>query len=222
MDTLVIIPAYNEEQTIGGVIDAVKQHTSRIVVIDDGSHDNTTAIAQSKGVEVKNHVINRGLGAALCTGFAYAKKTSPTYVITLDADGQHNPDDIPRLIAKLNEGYEVVIGSRMVETKGMPLMRIYANKIANLVTSGGHITTDSQSGLRAFKLDALNKLELSSTSPPGMEISSQIIEEIYTKKLRYAEIPIKPVYTDYSLSKGQSFLTGLKTWWRLFVLRLFK
>ena len=110
----------------------------------------------------------------------------------------------------------------MVETKGMPLMRIYANKIANLVTSGGHITTDSQSGLRAFKLDALNKLELSSTSPPGMEISSQIIEEIYTKKLRYAEIPIKPVYTDYSLSKGQSFLTGLKTWWRLFVLRLFK
>ena len=222
MKTLVIIPAYNEQKTIGGVIDAVKQHTSRIIVVDDGSQDKTASIARTKGCTVKSHIINRGLGAALCTGFVYAKKIGATHVITLDADGQHNPADIPRLISKLNEGYDVVVGSRLIETKGMPLTRIYANKIANLITIGGHITTDSQSGLRAFKINALNKLKLISTTPPGMEISSQIIEEIYKNKLNFAEIPIKPVYTDYSLSKGQSFLTGLKTWWRLLVLRLFK
>lgn len=222
MSTLIIIPAYNEEETIGKVIDAVKVQAPHILVVNDGSKDATAAIARSHGVMVKTHVLNRGLGAALCTGFTYAITQKFDCVITLDADGQHDPEDIPRLIEKLNEGHDVVIGSRMIRTEGMPTMRVIANKIANLVTSGGHITTDSQSGLRAIKVHALKKLQLTSTTPPGMEISSQIIEEVHRNKLTFAEIPIKPVYTDYSMAKGQSFLVGLQTWWRLLMMRIFK
>ncbi len=219
MHTLVIIPAYNEAKTIGSVIDAVRAHTSHIVVINDGSSDDTARIARAKGCQVKSHVINRGLGAALRTGFAHALQTEAQYVVTLDADGQHDPDDIPRLTEFLQQGHDAVIGSRLINTDGMPATRIVANKFANAVTYGGHITTDSQSGLRAFKRDALKRMTLNSDR---MEISSEIIEEIYKNKLRFREIPIKPVYTEYSLAKGQSFTVGLQTWWRLFMIRIFK
>ncbi len=238
---LIIIPAYNEATTIGGVLEALQllrlhedntkelchsgadgsdnQTTYSILVIDDGSHDDTNAMAQQYDCVVLRHSINRGLGAALRTGFAYAQICSYDYIVTFDGDGQHSANDIPRIMAKLQEGYDVVIGSRMHTTHKMPLLRVIANKIGNLVTLGGHISTDSQSGLRGFKQTALAKLELCTDR---MEISSEIIEEVWRKKLKYGEISIEPIYTDYSLSKGQSFLVGLATWWRLILVRYLK
>lgn len=222
MRACVIIPAYNEERTIGSVIDRVREHGYDPVIVNDGSRDATAAIAQKKGCRVCSHPINRGLGAALRTGFAFAINHAYDYVITLDADGQHDPADIARVIEQLNAGYEVVIGSRMTEIDDMPWSRVWGNRIANVVTIGGHITTDSQSGLRGMKVTALKKMTLHSSTPPGMEISSEIIEETFRHNLRYTEVPIKPIYTDYSLSKGQSFSVGLHTWARLLCVRMFK
>lgn len=220
MKTLVVIPAYNEEHTLFSVIAGVVPFVDEVLVVNDGSIDTTEAIARnSVGCTVVSHSINRGLGAALRTGFAYALDSGADFVITFDADGQHNPNDIPRLQEMLLKGYEVVIGSRMKGEQGMPLHRHIANRIGNWVTRGGNVTTDSQSGLRAFRVSALQKFELFGDR---MEISSEIISEIARLQLRYAEISISPVYTPYSLSKGQGFFVGLATLCRLTLRNLLK
>lgn len=218
MKSVVIVPAFNEEKHLDRVLSELGSYVNEIIVVDDGSSDKTAEIAREHKVHILSMPVNRGLGATLRLGFEYALKIGADLIITHDADGQHNPQDIQKIIAKLNDN-DVVIGSRMFYKKGMPLARVLANKIANFVTKGGSITTDSQSGLRGFRADAIRKMNLTSDK---WEISSEIIEEIARLKLRYAEVPIEAIYTDYSLSKGQNFINGIKTWGRLLIMRLFK
>jgi len=287
-----IIPAYNEEKTLGGVLEKVKLFVDKIIVVNDGSNDKTAEIAKQYGAQVLNHIINRGLGAALRTGFVAAlglrnlkvaatdlknndagaaadsknndvasdlrndlknndvaagfslrNEESLDIILTLDADGQHSAEDIPRLIAPIQNGEaDVVLGSRFtsfvtpakagvqkndpvdsrVHRQGgaskpendkmgnAPLFRSIANFLGNVVTFFlfGIWVSDSQSGFRAFSGEALSKINLKSS---GMEVSSEIIKEIKRNNLRLKEIPIKPVYTKYSMSKGQNFLEGIKT-----------
>ncbi len=220
MRTIVVIPAYNEEKTLGAVFNGVVPLANEIAVVNDGSTDSTETIARNhSGCVVLTHFINRGLGAAIRTGFEYAQNSGADFVITFDADGQHNPNDIPRLQEMLMQGLDVVIGSRMKGERGMPLHRRIANYIGNLVTQGGAVTTDSQSGLRAFRVSALKQFQLFGDR---MEISSEIISEIARLKLRYGEISIAPVYTPYSLSKGQNFFVGVVTLCRLVLRKLLK
>lgn len=209
---VIVIPAYNEERTIAEVVCGALQVADRVLVVDDGSTDRTSEVAGAAGAAVVRHAVNRGLGGALGTGIAGALRLGAGAIATMDADGQHRPEDVRRAFARLAEDdVDFVIGSRMLERKGnMPFRRRFAQFLGNALTFllFRRWVTDSQSGLRAMTRSAAERLELRSSR---MEVSSEFVKEIVDKDLRLAEVPIEAVYTDYSLSKGQSFLVGLQT-----------
>jgi glycosyltransferase involved in cell wall biosynthesis len=243
MKVIAIIPAYNEEKTITEVLKKASGFVSKVIVVDDGSLDRTARIARANGALVVSHSINRGLGAAIGTGFEAAKRFGADVVITLDADGQHDPSEIPSFLKAIESGADVVIGSRMIgnlppsqggikggcldwcydggclHVTGMPFHRRIAQLLGNLVTLilFGVWVTDSQSGFRAFTSYALSKIEIKTNR---MEVSSELIAEARRNRLKLVEVPIKAIYTDYSLAKGQSFIVGLKTLIKLILRRI--
>jgi len=219
MRVFVLIPGYNEETAIGPVIEAAASYVERVVVMDDGSSDATGEIARERGAVVLRHVLNRGLGAALGTGFAYAREEGADIAITLDADGQHDPREIPLFIEAISAGADVVIGSRMLDAEGMPWYRQIANWLGNVTTFVlfGAWVTDSQSGFRALGAEALDCIDVRTNR---MEVSSEIIAEARRNRLNLVEVPIRAIYTDYSLSKGQSFTEGLRTLLKLLLRRV--
>ena len=220
MRRVVIVPAYNEERTVGGVVRSLAPFADRVIVVDDGSSDRTAAIAAAAGAEVVSHLMNRGLGAAIGTGIAAAVASGAEVIATFDADGQHRAEDLPRLVAQLEDGRaDVAIGCRTLERSGMPSSRRIANWIGNALTAAlfGVWVADSQSGLRAFTRAAAAQLDITTDR---MEVSSEIVREIGRRGWRLAEVPIRALYTDYSLSKGQGFVVGLKTAGRLVVKRV--
>ena len=218
---VVVIPAYNEERTIAEVIRGLKAKAYRqIIVVDDGSGDRTAELARQEGAIVLTHIINRGVGGAWGTGLKAALSLDPQIIVTLDADGQHDPADLAGLIAPVEQRQaDVVIGSRLSNPAGMPWSRRLANRIANLVTFllFGYWVRDSQSGMRAFSRSAAEQIRISSS---GMEICSEMVAEIARNRLRLKEVPIKAIYTEYSLSKGQSFSVGLKTLLKLVLAKM--
>ena len=221
MRLIAIIPAFNEERTIGEVILKLKQYVDQIIVIDDGSKDNTCQVAVQSGAKVYRHLINRGLGGALGTGIKAALLDEADIIVTLDADDQHDPDEIPKLIKPIIEGEaDIVIGSRFLVHQPMPLFRRMGIPFFNLITFllFGIWSTDSQSGMRALNKKAAQNLEIYARGV--MEASPEILKEIKTKQLKLKEVPIKSIYTPYSLSKGQRFSPGLKALIKLFISKL--
>ena len=225
MKLLIIVPAFNEAPIIASTLSRIKMKTryirnKEILVIDDGSNDNTYMEAKKKKVTLLRHVINRGLGGAIGTGLAYAKKHDFQIAVTIDADGQHNPGDIKPVIKPiLDDRADIVIGSRFLGENQIPKDRRLLLKISNLITKifFGQSTTDSQSGFRAFGPRAIQEINLKTER---MEVSSEVFSEIKRLKLRFSEVPISVEYTDYSKSKGQSnsdaFGVGFKLLLRLF------
>lgn len=219
-----MVPAFNEQARIKQTLKEIKhQGFKNIVVIDDGSTDNTASVARSFKIPVVRHVLNRGLGAALGTGFDYAKTNKFDVLVTFDADGQHQAKDIKRLVAPILLGKaDVVIGSRFKDFHKIPTSRKVANYISNFATFFicGVWTTDSQSGLRAFNAVAMRSIKIKTDR---MEVSSEFFREIGTNKLKLVEIPIKALYTDYSLKSSKqgnialsSVSIGIKLLIRLF------
>ncbi len=219
MKTIAIIPAYNEAQTIADVLTRTREFVDGVIVVDDGSTDATASIARTHGAIVVRHLINRGLGASIGTGFEFALRLGADVVVTLDADGQHDPSSIPDLLQAVGQGADVVIGSRMIEPTDMPWYRQCANMLGNLVTLFlfGAWVSDSQSGFRCFTRHAVSQIEIRTNH---MEVSSELIAEAKRHTLRLVEVPIKALYTDYSLSKGQNFFVGIKTLIKLVLRRL--
>ena len=211
---LIVIPAYNEEKMIGKVIfDIKKEGYKNIVVVDDGSEDKTADLAKKEGATVLRHILNRGKGAAVKTGLEYAKSKKADIVVTFDGDGQHNPKDIKKMIKKINDGYEVVLGSRFLNKKNkMPLFNRLANFFANFLVFLVYEfwTSESQSGFRAYSKKVLNLIDISSDR---YEFDSEVIREIACHKLKVTEVSIDVFYTSYSLSKKQkqNFINGIKT-----------
>ncbi|MEA1992999.1 MAG: glycosyltransferase family 2 protein [Euryarchaeota archaeon] len=156
MDLLAIIPAYNEEKKIGTVVKETLEYCD-VLVVDDGSVDGTGDIAKENGASVTKHGKNMGKGDALITGFNYALKHKYDVVITLDADGQHDPAEIPKFLKKADE-YDIIIGKRDFEK--MPPFREISNKLTTLMLSirTGQNIGDSQSGYRLIKTDVLEGL----------------------------------------------------------------
>lgn len=220
-DIKIIIPVYNEEKTIGKLLIELKKlgWLKSVICVDDCSKDKSAQIIQKFPVVYLKHPINRGLGGALRTGFEAAKILKTEIAVTMDADLQHKPEELQSMVQPFKDSsVDVVIGTRIHDTKGMPLVRQFANRLGNFITKVlyGIQVTDSQSGFRAFRKRALQKLNLKTSR---MEISSEIIAQIKKQKLKFVEVPISAVYTDYSLSKGQSFKTGLKTMAKLIIAR---
>jgi glycosyltransferase involved in cell wall biosynthesis len=217
----VIIPAKNEAGVIRQVLSRIPLQIDGMdvssIVVDDGSADNTAAIARDCGAYVLSHLTNLGVGAATRTGLSAALALDAGIIVTMDADGQHDPAEIERLVRCLIEGpFDVVIGSRLLAPKGMPATRLAANLLLNAVTFVTYrkIVSDSQSGFKVFSRAAAEKLELHSC---GYEICSEIVGEIYRKDLRYKSLPVKVVYTKYSHAKGQHFLNGVNLLVELFI-----
>ena len=214
----IVVPAYNEETVIASVIHEIRSAGySNIIVIDDGSRDKTEEAAQETGVITLRHRLNRGKGAATKTGIEAAKHLGADIIVTMDGDGQHDPHDIKNLIDPIQNNHcDVVLGSRLINPKGMPGYKILHNKIGNILVwyIYGLYVTDSQSGFRAYSHHAA---EVINTRTDRYEYDSEVIREIYKYKLRYEEIPIQVRYTDYSMGKihKQSLTNGIKTLYRM-------
>jgi len=159
--TLVVIPCFNEETTIGSVILRAKKYADAILVVDDGSSDSTVAIAREAGAVVITHIKNRGKSAAIRTGFQYALEQGYDYVVTIDGDGQHNPDEIPNVLGNvINNGHDISIGYRVGNQTQMPKWRKVGKRVLDYGTSlgTGGIVTDSQCGFRAFNRRAVESI----------------------------------------------------------------
>jgi glycosyltransferase involved in cell wall biosynthesis len=202
----IIIPAFNEEKKIGSVIKSLKDNGyHNILVVNDGSTDNTEKIAAESEAEILNHIINRGQGAALRTGIEYLREAyNPDAIVTFDADGQHSADDIENLIYPvINDGFDITLGSRFLkEGNKIPSLRKIILKAAIIFTRiiSNIKLTDTHNGLRALGKKAIEKIKISQR---GMEHASEIIDEIIKNKLKYKEVPVKIIYSDYSKAKGQ-------------------
>jgi glycosyltransferase involved in cell wall biosynthesis len=222
----IVIPAYNEEKMIGNTLRNLKKEGYKnIIVVDDGSADKTSEIAKKENVIVCRHILNRGLGGALGTGIKCALLYKPRIIVTFDADGQHHPKDIEK-VAKpiLEEGYDVVVGSRLMdknEVKNMPIVKRIGNWGLNFITylMGGYFTTDSQSGLRAFSYEAAKKI-IGDLKSNRYEVSSEFIVLFKKHKLKFKEVPIKTIYTEYSMSRGTNVKTGFKILFKLIMQKI--
>lgn len=195
-DVCVIVPAFQEGGRIGPVVTRIKAFSDHVVVVDDGCTDATAAEARAAGAHVIEHGVNRGKGAALQTGFEHAAKTGFAAVITMDADGQHDPAHIPELIAfHLRTGIPVVVGSRMGDARTMPLVR----RLTNLTMSGilswqmRQRVADTQSGYRLYRTDLLPLVKAESG---GYAAESEALLRLAAAGVRIGEVPIRVIYGD--------------------------
>jgi len=188
----VILPAFNEEVSIGSVVLLTRYYADSVIVVDDGSSDRTAEIARKAGAEVIVHEVNKGKGAALKTGFAAADDLGADIIVTMDSDGQHNPAEIPKLIEPIIKGEaDMVNGSRYLNglDKNTPAYRRVGQTILDEVTnlnSGLHIT-DSQSGFRAFSASTKDIFRFKAQ---GMAIESEMLADAGKSGLRIAEVEI--------------------------------
>ena len=204
-----VIPAYNEASVISGVIRSIKSKArSRVrldvIVINDGSIDDTARQATNAGAIVIDHILNSGAGGATSTGLRYAQLHNYDIVATMDADGQHSAKDVMNGVEKLRSSkYDLLIGSRLIDSKGMSRTKVFGNKSLSFITFllFGIRVTDSQSGMRIFSRSAIEKLRWKAT---GYEFCSEMLWRASQLKLAVSEYPIEAIYTDYSISKGQN------------------
>lgn len=192
---LVAIPAYNEERYVGSVVLKARQHADEVIVLDDGSTDDTSEIARLAGATVIRHEENKGYGAAVQRLLAEAKKKNPDILILLDADSQHNPDEIPSLIKPIiSEGSDLVVGSRQQQKVKIPPYRRVGLRVLSYFSGilSREKLFDSESGFRVFSRKAITVLE---PRENGMAISAETIADAAEKGLKITEVPISIAYT---------------------------
>jgi glycosyltransferase involved in cell wall biosynthesis len=206
-----VVPLYNEAAVIASVVEGARKVFPHVVCVDDGSSDDSAAQALSAGAVVVRHPINLGQGAALQTGIDYATaQPDCDYVVTFDADGQHLVSDAQAMIARLStEPLDVVLGSRFLDdrtTVGWSKKFVLRTAVFFERASSGLRLTDAHNGLRAFTRDAAASIEITQNR---MAHASEIVNAIGKKKMRYAEQPVRVVYTAYSKAKGQSIWNSI-------------
>jgi len=197
--TAVLICAYNEEKFIKKVINKCLRYIQEVIVVNDGSKDNTLREIKKTKAILLNHQKNKGKGAALKTGFNYAIKKGYDYLILLDADGQHDPKEIPKFLEAIEGKPDLIIGCRTKRHSKMPYSRRFSNFSTSAIISlkGGTWIKDTQSGYRAINLHTLKKLKLKSTS---YDLESEILMKLMKKKKVIWTIPIKTIYGDETSS----------------------
>jgi glycosyltransferase involved in cell wall biosynthesis len=209
--TLAIIPCRNEEATIGSLILKTKRFVNQVLVVDDGSEDDTKKIAKDAGATVISHKKNRGKGAAIRTGFQYARDNKFDYVVTMDGDGQHNPLEIPALLENVvNNGHDISIGYRVGNDSEMPMWRRVGKRVLDYTTSmgtGGYVT-DSQCGFRAF-----NKKAYESIAPKlkgeAFSVESEQLIQAHQLGLKVVNTNVTCKYEDLDTSTKNPASHGL-------------
>jgi len=211
----VIIPAHNEEKHIEKVIKKAKNFAKNILVVDDGSNDKTSFVAEKSGVFVLKHIVNLGKGAALKTGCEYAIKKGAEKIVVLDADGQHDPKEIPEFVKALDNA-DIVFGYRRLN-RNMPFVLRYGNWFIFFMTKllFGLKIIDTQCGYRAFTLNAYNKIKWDAVD---YSMESEIVANTGKAHLKYSQIPIETIYSDKY--KGTTVIDGIRivlnmVWWKL-------
>jgi glycosyltransferase involved in cell wall biosynthesis len=195
-----LIPAYNARDTIGPVVSGAKRHVGYVLVIDDGSDDGTGKIASDAGATVIRHMNNRGKGEALKTGFRFLVARGFDAVLTLDADGQHDPDDIPALLSRFKEGAAgIVIGTRMAERAKIPRYRLIPNLVGNFFLSraSGQPVADSQCGMRVYLAQVLREVSFESSR---FDAEAEILIKAGRGGFTFAFVPISAIYREGATS----------------------
>ena len=207
----VIVPIFNEEQVVRRIVQSLVAEKFTTVIVDDGSSDNSLQSISDLPVKILKHSTNFGQGAALQTGFEFAKKNPNLEIfVTFDADGQHQIKDVENIISPIKENKaDIVFGTRFQDDKTkMPLLKRIILKLAIRYTnlSTGVPLTDAHNGFRAMNRNALNEMKLNLN---GMAHASEIVAIAYKSNLRITEIPVEILYTKYSKAKGQSILNSI-------------
>lgn len=202
MKTAIVIPAYNEEKSVFSVVKKAKKYGT-VIVVDDASLDDTAREAKRAGALVLQHPANRGLGASIRTGLQKALVIGSDVIITMDADNQHDPADIPKFLSKISVGNELVLGER--DLKKYPLVKKAGNFFLNIATNvvAGTSLKDTESGFRAFRAEALGKMKLKANR---YEIAVDIVYEAGRNNLKTDNVPVRsPVYV-----KGVGVFDGIR------------
>ncbi len=205
----VVVPAFSEARVIRSVVEQLRTVCPRVVVVDDGSPDQTAREALRGGAVVLRHAVNLGQGAALQTGIEYALEGGADYIYTFDADGQHSPQSLYAMAQAMESaGADVVLGSRWLgSAKSIPAVRRLVLRAAVIFTrfQAGLEVTDTHNGLRLFTRAAASRIQIDQAR---MAHASEILAQIQEFKLKYTEAPVDIRYTEYSLGKGQK-ISGL-------------
>jgi glycosyltransferase involved in cell wall biosynthesis len=212
-DVWIVVPAFNEAAVIGEVIADVRSVFDHVVCVDDGSDDDTGALALQAGAHLVRHPVNLGQGAAIQTGVEYARSQPGAEVfVTFDADGQHRVKDVVRMIDKLTaEGADIVIGTRFAKQgvhSDVPALKRIVLRTAVLLSPRSRRLklSDAHNGLRVFNRKVAEGLDITMT---GMGHASEIIAMIDENHWRITEEPVEILYTEYSKSKGQPLVNGV-------------
>ena len=192
-----LVPAYQAESTIAAVVRGIRESVARVLVVDDGSSDRTAAEAESAGAEVLRRAANGGKGAAVRSGLERLLATDATHVAFVDADGQHDPADLPRLLDAARNGARFVIGSRMADPDAIPAYRYRTNEIGSriLTRMTGLEVEDAQSGYRVVSTDVLRKLALNAR---GYIIETEILLKAARHLDRFTHVPVRAIYGGHS------------------------
>jgi polyprenyl-phospho-N-acetylgalactosaminyl synthase len=210
MKIFIIVPAYNEESRIGEVIADISKYADKVVVVDDCSTDNTVKKVRGKNVVLLRHAVNLGQGAAIQTGFDYAKLSGAEVIVTFDADGQFLASEIPAMIKPIIENKaDITLGSRFKgKTINMPLLRKVVLKVGIIFTYifSGIKLSDTHNGFRALRRNAIDRLEITQNR---MAHASEIIDKIAKSGLSYVEVPVTVKYNT-DMKKGQTNLNAIR------------
>ncbi|MGE3278681.1 MAG: glycosyltransferase family 2 protein [Candidatus Altimarinota bacterium] len=229
MNCFIIVPVYNEgkvfQEWLPGLLKVAGEMGAKVVVVDDGSDPaifNFQFSIFNEGIVLLRHEVNCGVGAAIATGMAYAKRNGAEKVLTIDGDGQHDPNDLRELIRVLEDGeVDVVNGSRFLKKQWIPWSRRVANFLGNIITYllSGFWVSDSQSGMKGFSKKALEKIEVRTA---GYEWCTDIFREANWYDFQLQEVPISVLYNKYSLNKGQNLAIGIDMVVRLAIRSLWR
>jgi len=191
---IAVIPCLNEEKFIAAIVTGALPHVGRVLVVDDGSTDNTAAVARAAGAQVIQHGSRQGAGAATRTGLEEALRASAEVMVTLDGDGQHNPLEIPQLVQPITgRTADLVIGSRFLCAAAVPRYRKLGIDLITWMYNAGHNEkiTDAQSGFRAYSVKALKVISITDA---GFGFSVQSLVQARKHKLKIVEVPISCIY----------------------------
>jgi len=211
---IVALPAYNEEKYIAGIVSKAIQHADKVVVLDDGSSDDTAWEAMGAGAEVVYHDGNKGYGATIQSILEYARKEKSEVLVIIDADDQHFPEDIPALVKAIRDGYDLAIGCR--SGKDVPTFRRVGGTVLSVFTwmLSGVWVRDSQCGFRAYSRRAV---EVVCPKENGMTVGSEVVGIAGRMGLRITEVPISVRYMADS-STHNPVKQGFYTLWKVLVM----